>query len=89
MSQKNTTRGIEIDQGSNQQPQIKVVTTNVEIPIGYLVNPVVGSEVRPTTKSGTASGGTDHNRVTKSGAKKSGTTPLRATKNGITTIRAT
>ena len=48
MSQKNTTRGIEIGQGSGQQPQIEVVTTNVEIPIGYPVNPVVGSEVRPT-----------------------------------------
>ncbi len=47
MSQKNTTRGIEIGQGSGQQPQIEVVTKNVEIPIGYLVNPVVGSEERP------------------------------------------
>jgi hypothetical protein len=47
-SQKNTTRGIEKGQGSGQQPQIEVVTTNVEIPIGYPVNPMVGSEERPT-----------------------------------------
>ena len=48
MSQKNTTKGIEIGQGSGQQPQIEVVTTNVEIPIGYPVNSVVSSEERPT-----------------------------------------
>jgi hypothetical protein len=47
-SQKNTTRGIEKGQGSAQQPQIEVVTTNVEIPIGYPINPVVGFEERPT-----------------------------------------
>uniref|UniRef100_A0A2N9I538 Uncharacterized protein n=1 Tax=Fagus sylvatica TaxID=28930 RepID=A0A2N9I538_FAGSY len=41
MSQKNTTRGIEVGQGSGQQPQIEMVTTNVEIPIGYPVNPVI------------------------------------------------
>ncbi len=41
MSQKITTRGIEIGQGSGQQPQIEVVTTNVDIPIGYPVNSVV------------------------------------------------
>ena len=48
MSQKNTMRGIEIGQGSGQQPQIEVVTTNVEIPIEYPVNSVVGSKERPT-----------------------------------------
>ena len=47
-SQKNTTRGIEKGQGSGQQPQIKVVTTNVDIPIRYPVNSVVGLEERPT-----------------------------------------
>uniref|UniRef100_A0A2N9GED2 Uncharacterized protein n=1 Tax=Fagus sylvatica TaxID=28930 RepID=A0A2N9GED2_FAGSY len=47
MSQKNTTRGIEIGQGSGQQPQIEVVTTNVEIPIGSPINLVIGSEERP------------------------------------------
>ena len=36
MFQKITTRGIEIGQGSGQQPQIEVVTTNVDIPIGIL-----------------------------------------------------
>ena len=49
MSQKTTTRGIEIGQGSGQQPQIEVVTTNVDIPIGYPVNSAVGLEERPTT----------------------------------------
>ena len=48
MSQKNTTRGIEIGQGSGQQPQMEVITTNVDIPIGYPVNSTVGSEERPT-----------------------------------------
>jgi hypothetical protein len=48
MSQKTTTRGIEIGQGSGQQPQIEVVTTNVDIPIGYPVNSTVGLEERPT-----------------------------------------
>jgi hypothetical protein len=44
MSQKIITRGIEIGQGSGQQAQIEVVTTNVDIPIGYPVNSTVGSE---------------------------------------------
>ena len=48
MSQKITTRGIEIGQGSGQQPQIEVVTTNVDIPIGYPINSMVGPEERPT-----------------------------------------
>jgi hypothetical protein len=41
MSQKTTIRGIKIGQGSGQQPQIEVVTTNVDIPIGYPVNSAV------------------------------------------------
>ena len=48
MSQKITTRGIEIGQGFGQQPQIEVVTTNVDITIGYPVNSAVGPEERPT-----------------------------------------
>ena len=49
MTQGTTTRGIEIGQGfvnalENQSP-IEIVTTNIEIPIGYLVNPTVGLEV--------------------------------------------
>ena len=48
MSQRTTTRGIEIGQGSGQQPQIEVATTNVNIPIGYPVNSTVGPEERPT-----------------------------------------
>ncbi len=47
MFQKNTTRGIELGQGSGQQPQIEVVTTHVEIPIGYPINPVISSKERP------------------------------------------
>ena len=47
MSQGSTIRGIETSQGSGQQPQIEVVATNVEIPIGYPINPVIGSEERP------------------------------------------
>jgi hypothetical protein len=47
MSQGNATRGIEIGQGSGQQPQIELVATNVQIPIGYPINPVIGSEERP------------------------------------------
>jgi hypothetical protein len=48
MSQKITTGGIEIGQGSGQQPQIEVITTNVDIPIGYPVNSTVGPKERPT-----------------------------------------
>ena len=48
MSQGSTTRGIETSKGFGQQPQIEVVATNVEIPIGYPINPVIGSEERPT-----------------------------------------
>ena len=48
MAQKITSRGIEIDQGSGEQPQIEVVTTNMDIPIGYPVNSAVGPEERPT-----------------------------------------
>jgi hypothetical protein len=44
MSQKITSRGIVIGQGFGQQPHIEVVTTNVDIPIGYLVNSAVGLE---------------------------------------------
>ena len=47
-SQKTTTRGIKIGQRSGQQPQIEVVTTNVDIPIGYPVNSAVGPKERPT-----------------------------------------
>uniref|UniRef100_A0A2N9IVJ4 Uncharacterized protein n=1 Tax=Fagus sylvatica TaxID=28930 RepID=A0A2N9IVJ4_FAGSY len=47
MSQGNATRGIEIGQEFGQQPQIEVVATNVEIPIGYPIIPVIGSEERP------------------------------------------
>ena len=38
MSQGNATRGIEIGQGSGQQPQIELVATNVEISIRYLIS---------------------------------------------------
>ena len=48
MSQGSTIRGIETSQGSGQQPQIEVVATNVEIPIEYPINPVIGSEERPS-----------------------------------------
>ena len=48
MSQGNATRGIETSQGLGQQPQIEMATTNVEIPIGYPINPVIGSEERPS-----------------------------------------
>ena len=48
MSKGNVTRGIEIGQGSGQQPQIEVIATNVEIPIGYSINPSIGSEERPS-----------------------------------------
>ena len=51
ISQRNTTRGIEIGQGSGHvsenQPQIEIVATNVEIPIGYPVNLVIRPEERP------------------------------------------
>jgi hypothetical protein len=99
MSQKNATRGIEIGQGSGQQPQIEVVTTNVEIPIGYPVNPVVGSEERPTSTNLNTPIAETHRVeqpqveqiITESPRveNKSGITSLRATKSGITTIRAT
>uniref|UniRef100_A0A2N9FYZ2 Uncharacterized protein n=1 Tax=Fagus sylvatica TaxID=28930 RepID=A0A2N9FYZ2_FAGSY len=50
ISQGNTTRGIEIGQGSSHvdknQPQIEIVATNVEIPIGYPIN-LVGPKERP------------------------------------------
>jgi hypothetical protein len=51
ISQGNTTRGIEIGQGSSHdgenQPQIEIVATNVEILIGYPVNPGIRPEERP------------------------------------------
>ena len=47
MSKGNVTRGIEIGQGFGQQPQIEVIATNVEIPIRYPINSVIGSEERP------------------------------------------
>ena len=47
----NTTRGIEIGQGSGHvgenQPQIEIVATNVEIPIGYPINLVTGPKEGP------------------------------------------
>ena len=48
MSPKIISKGIEIGQGFGQQPQIEVVTTNVDIPIGYPVNSVADLEERPT-----------------------------------------
>ena len=51
MSQRTTTRGIEIGQGFGQQPQIEVATTNVDIPIGYPINSLAGPEERPTVTS--------------------------------------
>ena len=48
MSQGNATRRIETGQGFGQQPPIEVVATNVEIPIGYPINLVIGSEERPS-----------------------------------------
>jgi hypothetical protein len=48
MSQSTTTRGIEIGQGSSQQPQIEVVTTNIDIPIGYPANSTASPEERST-----------------------------------------
>ena len=43
ITQKTTTRGIEMGQGSGHvgenQPKIEIVATNVEIPVGYPVNP--------------------------------------------------
>ncbi len=47
MSQRTTTRGIEIGQGSGQQPQVEV-TTNIDIPIVYLVDSTTIPEERPT-----------------------------------------
>ena len=51
ISQRNTTRGIEIGQGfghdSENQPQIEIVATNVEIHIGYPINPGIGPEEIP------------------------------------------
>ena len=48
ITQGNTTKGIEIGQGSGlvgeNQPQIEIVATNVEIPIGYPINPITGPE---------------------------------------------
>jgi hypothetical protein len=48
ITQGNTTKGIEIGQGSGHvgenQPQIEIVATNVEIPIGYPINPITGPE---------------------------------------------
>ena len=51
ISQGNITKGIELGQGfghnGENQPQIEIVATNVEIPIGYPVNPGVRPEERP------------------------------------------
>jgi hypothetical protein len=48
ITQGNTTKGIEIGQGfghvGENQPQIEIVATNVEIPIGYPINPITGPE---------------------------------------------
>ena len=48
MSQRITIREIKIGQGSGQQPQVEVATTNVDIPIRYPVNSTAGPEERPT-----------------------------------------
>ena len=51
ITQGTTTRGMEVGQGSGNtgenQPQIKIVATNVEIPVGYPVNPTTGLEEEP------------------------------------------
>ena len=55
ISQGNTTRGIEIGQGfghdNENQPRIEIVATNVEIPIGYPVNPGIRPEERPNNSN--------------------------------------